>query len=355
MKIKTYRYFALLTIFASASCTSSPSTKAEAPKAAAKAEDLNAPAAKIGSTVITMKELDEKAKTELSQLESAYQERKHQIKEQTLDKMIIDRLVEEKAKAAGKTAEEYVKAEVTDKIAAPSDAEIKSTYEQAKARNPNIPPMAGLKDQIVSFMKQQKVQVAEQEFHKKLMDEAKAEKLLKPYRAAPVEVEAKGNMRGPANAPITIVAFSDYECPYCSVGEKSISEVLAAYPEKVRLFFRDYPLPIHPEAPKAAEAAHCAEDQGKYWQMHDKLFANQKALKIENLKGYAKELGLDVAKFDKCLDAGDKAKVVAEGVEAGKKLGVNGTPAFFVNGILVSGAQPFEAFKKLIDEELAAK
>lgn len=357
MRLSNYRFILLSAVIVLASsCKSSTAPKTESAPAAAKgAEDPNAPVAKIGTTVITMKEVDDKAKSDLSQLEQAYKERKHQIKEQTLDKMVLDRLIEQKAKAAGKTAEEYVKAEVTDKITAPTDAEIKATYDQAKARNPNIPPMAGLKDQIIAFMKQQKSQAAEQAFHAKLKEEAKVEMLLKPYRAEPVDVEAKGNMKGTANAPITIVAFSDYECPYCSVGEKSIAEVLAAYPGKVRMFFRDFPLPIHPDAPKAAEAAHCAEDQGKYWEMHDKLFANQKALKIADLKGYAKGLGLDTAKFDKCLDSGEKAKIITEGLEAGKKLGVNGTPAFFINGIPLHGAQPFTEFKKVIDELLAAK
>ena len=116
--------------------------------------------------------------------------------------------------------------------------------------------------------------------------------------------------------------------------------------------FKDFPLPNHAQAPKAAEAAHCAGEQGKYWEMHEKLFANQQALAIDQLKGHAKGLGLDSGKFDKCLDGGDKAKEVDASKKAGEELGVSGTPHFFINGRPLSGAQPFEEFKKIIDIEL---
>jgi len=291
----------------------------------------------------------------LGQLEQAYKERKQQIREAALDRLISDKLVDAKAKSAGKTPEAYIKEQVTDKVTAPTDEEIKATYEQAKGRNPNLPPMDSLKEQISSFLKEQKAQTAEMAFHQKLKEEAKVEVLLKSFHPDPVKVEAKGEMKGPANAKVTIVAFSDYQCPFCQKGEESMAEVLKAYPTQVRMFFRDYPLPIHPDAPKASEAAHCAQDQGKYWEMHDKLFANQKALKIADLKNYAKDLKLDSGKFDKCLDSGDKASIVHDSLEAGKKLGVSGTPAFYINGILVTGAQPFEKFKQIIDEQLAAK
>jgi protein-disulfide isomerase len=121
----------------------------------------------------------------------------------------------------------------------------------------------------------------------------------------------------------------------------------------VRLFYRDYPLPFHAQAEKASEAALCAADQNKYWEMHEKLFANQQALGVPQLKEHAKGLGLDQAKFDKCLDGGDKAKEVEVSRKAGEEAGVNGTPHFFINGRPLSGAQPFEEFKKVIDAELA--
>jgi len=318
------------------------------------AEGPNTPVAKVGSRTIKMSELRKAAKEQLDELEKAAKERENNILVTTLDSMVTEELVKSKAKSAGKTPEAFIKENVTDKVAAPTDDEIKATYEQAKARTPNLPAMDTLKEQIVSFLKQQKAQGVEEAFYTKLKKEGDVKILLKAAHPEPVQVEAKGETRGAKDAKVTIVAFSDYECPYCSAGEKSIAEVLAAYPNDVKLVFRDYPLPFHPEAPKAAEAAHCAKDQGKYWEMHDKLFANQKALKIADLKGYAKDLKLDVAQFDKCLDSGEKAKIINESIEAGKKLNVSGTPAFFINGILLSGAQPFEKFKQIIDEQKQA-
>jgi protein-disulfide isomerase len=132
--------------------------------------------------------------------------------------------------------------------------------------------------------------------------------------------------------------------------------VLAAYPGKIRLVYRDYPLPMHSKAPKAAEAAHCAGDQGKYWEMHEKLFASNGKIDVPDLKAAAREIpGIDGGKFDQCLDSGEKAKVVDSHKKAGDEAGVSGTPAFFINGRLLSGAQPLDAFKALIDEELKAK
>jgi protein-disulfide isomerase len=248
-----------------------------------------------------------------------------------------------------------VKGEVLDKMPAPSDAEIQQVYDAAKAQGRDLPPMAQVKETIVRFIQQQKAQAAAQAYYEKLKTEAKVEILLAPYRAPRQNVEAKGPSRGPANAPITIVEFSDFECPYCSKAEEVVSEVVRVYGDKIRVVYRDLPLPMHPNAAKAAEAAHCAGEQGKYWEMHAKLFSNQRALEVPALKGYAKDLKLDQAKFDKCLDSGATAALVEEGKKAGNELGINGTPAFFVNGVMINGAQPFDAFKEIIDAELAQK
>jgi protein-disulfide isomerase len=134
-----------------------------------------------------------------------------------------------------------------------------------------------------------------------------------------------------------------------------VKDLLDAYPGKIRLVYRDFPLPNHKQAPKASEAAHCADDQGKFWEMHAKLFAADGRLALADLKGYAREVGLDGARFDRCLESGEKAKVVDSHRKAGEEVGVTGTPAFFVNGRLLSGAQPLENFKALVDKELGIK
>ena len=162
-------------------------------------------------------------------------------------------------------------------------------------------------------------------------------------------------VRGDKNAPVTMVEFSDYECPFCERHfTQTHPQIIKEYVDtgKVKIVFRDFPLPFHPNAQKAAEAAECAGEQDKYWEMHDKLFQNQSALGIDKLKQYAKDLGLDASKFNQCLDSGAMASEVKKDAEDGSAVGINGTPGFIINGTLVSGAQPFSAFKTVIDAAL---
>lgn len=157
---------------------------------------------------------------------------------------------------------------------------------------------------------------------------------------------------GPEDAPVVIVVFSDYECPYCTKAEETIKKVLEAYPDKVRFVLRDFPLPNHKNAQKAAEASECADEQGKFWAYHDKLFANQQALSLQDLKRYAQELGLESAVFNQCLDSGRYLQEVEKDLKDGQSYGVASTPTFFINGQKLVGAQPLEAFKEIIDQKL---
>jgi len=159
---------------------------------------------------------------------------------------------------------------------------------------------------------------------------------------------------GPADAPVTIVEFSDFQCPYCArFVTQTLPQIKQTYEGKVRFVFRDFPLSqIHENAEKAAEAAGCASDQGKFWEYHDKLFSSQSALDVASLKSYASQLGLDTATFDQCLDSSKYAQEVQKDLQDGTSYGVDGTPAFFVNGLLVVGAQPFASFQEVIDAAL---
>ncbi|WP_426751600.1 DsbA family protein [Myxococcus sp. Y35] len=168
-----------------------------------------------------------------------------------------------------------------------------------------------------------------------------------------VDIPADSPSFGPATAKVTIVEWSDFECPFCSRVGPTLAKIKETYAKDVRVVFRHQPLPFHPNAKLAAEASHAAHEQGKFWEYHDKLFANQKALDRASLEKYAQELGLNVAKFKAALDQGKfKAKVEADSA-AGNALGANGTPTFFINGREFVGAQPFDAFKRVIDEEIA--
>jgi protein-disulfide isomerase len=313
----------------------------------------NEPVARIGDQAITSEELDKAAGPDLKQLESTYQQQVYQTKRQALEGIIQKRVFEAKAKEVGvATPEALIEKEIASKVAEPSDDEVKSVYDRAVASGQQLPPIDQVKPDIIRFIKQQKVQGELMAYYEGLKKDMKVEVLMAPYLPPKVAVEAKGPAKGPKKAPITIVEFSDYQCPFCIKAEKTVADLLAAYPDKIRLVYRDFPLPIHSLAPKAAEASQCADDQGKYWEMHDKLFAVDGKLEVDNLKRYARDVGLDGDKFDKCLDSGDKAKVVAEHHKAGEDVGVSGTPAFFINGRLISGAQPLDEFKKLVDAEL---
>jgi protein-disulfide isomerase len=158
---------------------------------------------------------------------------------------------------------------------------------------------------------------------------------------------------GPEDAAVTIVEFSDFECPFCSRAYETVNEVKELYGDDVKVVFKNFPLSFHDNAQKAAEASECAFDQDMFWEMHDMLFENQDALTVEDLKAYAEELGMDTETFNECLDSGAKEEAVEEDFNAGTEVGVTGTPAFFINGRELIGAQPLEAFQAIIDNELA--
>ncbi len=164
--------------------------------------------------------------------------------------------------------------------------------------------------------------------------------------------------KGSKNAPVTIVEFSDFQCPYCArFAQQTLPLIEQNYIKtgKVKLVFKDFPLGFHANAKKASEAANCAGDQEKYWEYHDRIFQNQNALDIASLKKYAKDLGLDSSKFDACIDSGKYSAEIDEDVSEGQKNGVTGTPAFFVNGKSLVGAQPYAVFEQAINQALASK
>jgi protein-disulfide isomerase len=345
----------LVVVAAAIAAIACQSPRSAQPANGGQKQDPSTPVAKIGGKVVTAGELDALVKADLARLEQQYNEQRYQLRHNALERMLLQRAVEEKAKAKGLTTEELLKQEIEGKIPEPSDEEIRALYDRAKAGGQQLPPLDQVKPDIARYIKSQKGQAAVAEYTEQVKKDAQIEILLPPYEPPKVEVAATGPSKGPANAPITIVEFSDFECPYCVRAEETVKQVLAAYPDKIRLVYRDYPLPMHAKAPKAAEAAHCAGDQGKYWEMHGKLFENAQKLDVADLKGYARAIGADGGQFDRCLDSGEKAKDVEAHKKAGEEAGVQGTPAFFINGRPLSGAQPLEAFKKIIDDELKKK
>jgi len=178
----------------------------------------------------------------------------------------------------------------------------------------------------------------------------------RPQRPDPAErhaVDVTGApVRGPEDAKVTIVEFADFQCPFCSRVNTTLSQIREQYPDEVKIVFKHLPLRIHPQAPGAHAAAEAAHRQGRFWEMHDRIFSNQSDLAPETFTGYAGQVGLDVDAFKKDVSSDEVKKRIDADTREAAKLGVSGTPAFFINGKYIAGAQPFEAFKQRIDEEL---
>jgi len=244
-------------------------------------------------------------------------------------------------------------AEVTAKVGIVTEKEIEDFYQANKARMRG--DEADLRQKIRAFLQQQKLSARREAFVESLRSEGRVVVRLQPPAAIRVQVSTEdAPVRGAADAPVTIVEFSDFECPFCKQAHPTLKQLLERYPGKVRLAYRDFPLDsIHPQARRAAEAARCAQDQGKFWEYHDVLFTQSPQLALEDLRRYAGQVGLDVTTFDGCLAAGVHKATVQRDLDEGNRLAITGTPAFFINGRTLSGAQPLDAFTRLIDQELA--
>jgi protein-disulfide isomerase len=242
--------------------------------------------------------------------------------------------------------------EVNSKIAPISEEEITAFYQSNKARLPV--ELSKVRDQIRDYLKDEKIAAQKVLYLKTLRANASIIKYLKPPPVYRAEVPYTGApVRGAKNAPVTIVKFEDFQCPFCKTVQPTFKELLKKYDGKVRVLHKDLPLEaIHPLARQAAEAARCAGEQGKFWEYHDQLYAVSPKLSSEDLKSSAKQIGLNTTIFDECLVSDKYRAPVQKDFDDGTQLGLAGTPVFFINGREMSGAQPLEAFAAVIDEEL---
>jgi protein-disulfide isomerase len=299
----------------------------------------------VNGKEITQQELFDRVRGELSKLEAQM----YEVRRNGAEELISDYLLEQAAQSRGLTKDQLLQQEVDSKVSEVTDKEVDNFYAANQARIRK--PLDEVRPQLLNYLQQNKLTEARRTYLKSLRDKAQ----VKVYLTPPiVDVSAEdAPVKGPANAPITIVEFSDFQCSYCKRVVNILEQVLERYPDKVKLAFRDFPIVnIHPQAEKAAEAAHCAAEQGKFWEFHDLLFDKQDTIPTTNFAEHAKTLGLEVSTFQTCIDGHKYQEKVERNYAAGVKAGVSGTPAFFINGRLLSGAQPLEAFKAVIDEEL---
>jgi protein-disulfide isomerase len=311
------------------------------------ASDGKAVLAVVDGKPITEADVRAASAEQFQGLQREYEKNSRDLLEASLQTAINDRLVEAEAKAKGTTKEQVL---ASIKPVPVTDADVDAFYEQNKAQIPK--PKAEIAGQIKTYLEQQGQQKARTAFYEDLQKKYKVDIKMEPVR---IDVAATGPAQGPATAPVTIVEFSDFQCPYCSRLTPTLEQIKAKYGDKVRIVFRQFPLPFHQNAQKAAEAALCANDQGKFWQLHDAMFSNQAALGVDQLKAKAAELGMKPDDFNKCLDSGAKVAVVEADKKAGSEAGVNGTPAMFINGRFLNGAVPLENVTSVIDDELRRK
>lgn len=282
--------------------------------------------------------------SQLNQLE----QQAYQIRLRAVEEAVSRRLLEKAAAAKKLDVEELLRQEVDSRVADPSPGEVEAFYLGQRDRLRQ--PLESVRDQLARNLKAVRTAEARQKFIESLRAKSAVAILVEPPRLA-VEI-GSAPRRGPAGAPVTIVEFSDYQCPYCKRAAPTVREVLNRYGDQVSLVFKDLPLSIHPYAAKAAEAARCAGEQGRYWDYHDALFAAP-ALNEAILEELARSMGLDTPRFQDCLASRRQRAAVEADARQAQELGISGTPAFLVNGILLSGAQPLEAFARIIDSELA--
>jgi protein-disulfide isomerase len=310
--------------------------------------------ATVGTASITLEEVDEKALQEpassfgsLRLAQAIYEARRA-----AADEIVGNRLLDEEAKRRGIARSALFEQEISSQVTGVTDADISAWY-QANPQRVQGASLDQVRAPIRQLLTQERMAAARDAYLDKLKAKTPVRIMLEPPRAS---VKA-GNSpaKGPANAPIEVIEFADFECPYCLAAAPTVKRVLDTYGDRIRFVFRNFPLQTHPRARPAAEAAQCANEQGKFWPYHDRLFEDPKKLGDPDLKQTAVDLGLDAAKFNACFDSHKYQSVVDSDAQAGSEAGVSGTPAFFINGRLLTGAQPFENFKRVIDEELAAK
>ena len=303
----------------------------------------NEPLAEVNGETITAAEIEQALGAQVRRLEQQI----YEMKRQRLEAVIGERLLALEAARQGLAVQALLDAEVTAKAEPVSDEEVERFYQANRAQLKGDEVEA--RERIRAYFKSQKLVARRQAYMRSLRSQATVVVRLQEPAAFRAEVGVEGApFRGPAAAPVTIVTFSDFHCAFCKRVVPTLTQILSRYGEKVKLVDG-----LHPQARNAAEAARCAQDQGKFWEYHDALFANAPKASPEQLKTYAQQVGLELPSFERCLASGTHAATVQKSVDEAIRLGVTGTPAFFINGELLSGAQPLEALTRAIERELA--
>lgn len=318
---------------------------------AATAAHAQAPAgraAEVNGAPIMAADVDAKLGNNLAKL----QEQMFSLRQKQLETMIDQQLLEDEAARRGSTISALVQSEITSRVTPATAEETARFYDENKAKLQG--DFNTLEDQIKNFLTAQRLQARQQEFLKSLRASARITVLLTPPPIFRSEVATAGApVRGASGAPVTIVEFSDFHCPFCRKVVPVLDQVRAKYGDKIKIVYRDFPLDnLHPQARAASAAARCASEQGRFWEFHDKLLQNDADASPATLDRFAKEVGMDGSAFEACRTSGTYKTSIQASIQEGTTLGITGTPTFFINGRILVGAQSFDAFAKIIDQEL---
>ena len=307
--------------------------------------------ARIGADVITVEKMDAPIAGRIFELEQEL----YRMRSERLEAMITEKLLEKEAAARGVTLEDLVNDIMSQKSVAVTDDEI-DTYlrdNQQRLRSWTGTP-EDLRTRVRTFLEGQKKQQVVKDYARTLQPKFGVTVSLKAPEWVVTQVDTEGNIAvGPADALVTVVEFSDYQCPACRQGHEAVRKIREEYAGRLRWVFKDYPLRMHKDARRAAEAARCAAEQGKFWEYQDVLYAAQGELSNERLEGFARDLGLAAEPFKKCLDEGRYRDKVEKDMADAKKADIDSTPTFLINGRRVSGGLAYDRFKVYIEDSLS--
>lgn len=310
------------------------------------AEDPRKVVAQVGKSSITLEEVDRRAAGKLQKLRNE----EYEARREALDEMILDQLFKKEAGARGVTQEALLKAEVEAKVPAPSAAEVQAVYDQNRAAA-GTRTLAELTPLIERSLRERRMAERAAQFRDELKTKTGVKVTLDAPRV-PLTVPADAPALGPAAAPVTIVEYLDYQCPFCHRAQGVVDQVLGRYPGQVRFVHRDFLLG-KPRSLAAARAARCAGEQGKFWEYHRSLLTAAGDMGDEDLRNRATSMGMDGGKFSACAASDRYDADIRLSTESGNALGIDATPTFFINGRRLTGALPADQFAEAIDEELA--
>lgn len=312
-----------------------------------KGED-DSTAAKMGDFEISRKTLHAGIESELYEAKMKV----YELKMNRLQAIVVEKLMNEDPRKAGLTNDQYLEQFILGD-AMPTEREIQDFISQRNIPQEHVND--DMRERIRQYLSMEKKRVMIDEWVGVKTTDRPVEVFFERPSRPVFDVQIGDSpYKGPSNAPITIVEFSDFQCPFCGEGSRRMEEVLKKYGRKVRLVYKNFPLPFHQNAHTAAQAAFCAKEEGdgKYWELHKLMFADQQNLGRPAIAEKAKSIGLNIEKFEACLNEGRYRARVDQDVDQGRELGVQSTPTYFINGVLIAGAQPLAAFSEIIDELL---